>query len=113
MDVLAASWSHCDVRGLYENAMVLVNLSQNFEKDFLNLSVPRCFVYCEKNFPKDETAASTDIANLERLESFGVKVEILPHSGHELQIGNPQDFAELMHRFLQSQYGNIRFPNTL
>ncbi len=76
MDVLAASWSHCDVRGLYENAMVLVNLSQNFEKDFLNLSIPRCFVYCEKNFPKDETAASADIANPERLESFGVKVEI-------------------------------------
>ena len=104
MDVLAPSWSHCYVRGLYENAMALVNLSQNFEKDFLNLSIPRCFVYGEQNLPQDGTAATADIPNPERLQRFGVKVEILPHSGHELQIRNPQDFAELMHRFLQSQY---------
>ena len=104
MDVLAASWSHCDLSGLYENAMALVNLSQNFEKNFLNRSNHRCFVYGEQNFRQDGTAATADIPNPERLQSFGVKVEILPHSGHELQIRNPQDFAELMHRFLQSQY---------
>ncbi len=104
MDVWAASWSHCDVRGLYENAMALVNLLQNFEKDFLNLVIPRCFVYGEQNFPKDETATTADIPNTERLESFGVKVENSPHSGHELKIENPQDFSESMHLFLQSQY---------
>ena len=84
--------------------MALVNLSQNFEKDFSNLRIPRCFVYTQQNFPQDETAATADIPNPERLESFGLKVEILRHLGHELQIGNRQDFAELMHRFLQSQY---------
>ena len=103
MDVLADSWSQCDVRGLYENAMALVNLSQDFE-ELLNLSIPRCFVYGEQNFPKDETAATADIPNTGRLESFGVKVENSPHSGHELKIGNPQDFSESMHLFLQSQY---------
>ena len=83
--------------------MALVNLSQNFEKDFLNLSISGCFVHGEQNFPKDETAATADIPNPERLESFGVKVEMLPHSGHESKIGNPQDFSKLMHRFLKSQ----------
>ena len=103
MDVLAASWTQCDVRGLYENAMALVNLSQSF-KELLNLSIPRCFVYGEQNFSKDETTTDKDISNPKRPKSFGVKVEILPQSGHAIQNGNPQDFVGLMHRFLQSQY---------
>ena len=49
MDVLAASWSQCDVRGLYENAIALVDLSQDFEM-LLNLSIPKCFVYRRTKF---------------------------------------------------------------
>ena len=61
MDVVTASRSHCYVRELYENSVSLENLAQKFEKDFLNLSITKCFVYGEYNFPKGNIAATIDI----------------------------------------------------
>ena len=46
--------------------------------------------------------ATADIPNPKRLESFGVKVESLPNSGHELQIKNPENFVKLLNSFLQN-----------
>ena len=99
-DVLASSWSIADVGGIYENAISLVNLPKRFEKDFLTLDIPRCFMFSEENFPAKGTAGTADIPNVERLESFGVLVEILPNSGHEMMISNPEDFTKILSGFL-------------
>ena len=101
-DVLASSWSIADVGGIYENAISLVNLPKRFEKDFLTLDIPRCFMFSEENFPAEGTAGTADIPNVERLKSFGVLVEILPKSGHEMMISNPEDFTKILSDFLNT-----------
>ena len=99
-DVLSSSWSQSDVSGIYGNAVALVNLRETFEQDFLNLNIPRCFMFGEENFPNENSTGSADIPNPKRLESFGVQVQRLPNSGHEMMIGNPEDFTCLLNHFL-------------
>ena len=101
-DILSSSWSQSDVGGIHGNANALVNLSDTFEQNFLNLSIPRCFMFGEENFPNDDDAGSADMPNPKRLESFGVEVKSLPNSGHELMIGNPEDFTHLLNSFLRT-----------
>ena len=101
-DVLSSSWSQSDVGGIYGNAVALVNLSETFEQNFLNLSIPRCFMFGEENFPNEDSTGSADIPNPKRLESFGVEVKSLPNSGHEMMIGNPEDFTYLFNSFLRT-----------
>ena len=106
-DVLASSWSIADVGGIYENAISLVNLPKRFEKDFLTLDIPRCFMFSEENFPAKGTAGTADIPKVERLESFGVLVEILPKSGHEMMISNPEDFTKILSGFLNQPFSSV------
>ena len=59
-------------------------------------------MFSEENFPTKGTAETADIPNVERLESFGVRVEILPNSGHEFMISNPEDFTKILSSFLNT-----------
>ena len=101
-DILSSSWSQPDVGGIHGNANALVNLSDTFEQNFLNLSIPRCFMFGEENFPNDDDDGSADMPNPKRLESFGVEVKSLPNSGHEMMISNPEDFTHLLNSFLRT-----------
>ena len=101
-DILYSSWSQSDVGGIYGNAVALVHLSETFEQNFLNLSIPRCFMFGEENFPNEDSTGSASLPNPKRLESFGVEVKSLPNSGHEMMIGNPEDFTQLLSSFLKN-----------
>ena len=61
--------------------------------------------YLPKTFQKPSEkngTATADIPNPKRLESFGVKVESLPNSGHEMMISNPEDFTHLLNSFIRT-----------
>ena len=57
-------------------------------------------MFGEETFPNENSTGSADIPNPKRLESFGVQVQRLPNSGHEMMIGNPEDFTCLLNHFL-------------
>ena len=76
-DVLASSWSIADVGGIYEPFLPVT------------LNIPRCFMFSEV----EGTAGTADIPNVERLESFGVLVKILPI--HEMMISNWRIFTKI------------------
>ena len=65
-------------------------------------------MFSEENFPAKGTAGTADIPNVERLESFGVLVEILPNSGHEMMISNPEDFTKILSGFLNTNWINLQ-----
>ena len=59
-------------------------------------------MFGEENFPNEDSTGSASLPNPKRLESFGVEVKSLPNSGHEMMIGNPEDFTQLLSSFLKN-----------
>ena len=59
-------------------------------------------MFGEENFPNEDCTGSASLPNPKRLESFGVEVKSLPNSGHEMMIGNPEDFTQLLSSFLKN-----------
>ncbi|MHA2247053.1 MAG: hypothetical protein ACXADY_19065 [Candidatus Hodarchaeales archaeon] len=64
------------------------------------MTIPRYFIYGEKNFPKGKLEATPDIPDPEELRKYGIEPVILPNSGHFMQVDNLQGLIDALHNCL-------------
>jgi len=95
-----ALWRDADPRGIYLSALSLVTLPDTFHKKFYDLTIPRYFIYGEKNFPKGPLEATPDNPDPEELQKFGIGPVALPNSGHFMQVDNLQGLIDVLHNCL-------------
>jgi len=91
-----SAWSQVDPRGLYGNARMLVDLPLDFADRFLALEIPRWFVYGANNLSAASAAPSPDLPDPGVLKSRGVAIAVVAGVGHEMMLGNPDGFAEVL-----------------
>ncbi len=76
----------CDPAALHRSARSLIAPRRPTYRDRLaRLRLPRTFVYGEKNVPNPD---------VDRLIADGVDVRVIPGSGHDMVVDNPDGFAE-------------------
>jgi len=76
----------CDPAALHRSAVSLIAPRRPTYRDRLAcLKLPRTFVYGEKNVPNPD---------VERLTADGVDVRVIPGSGHDMLVDNPDGFAD-------------------
>jgi len=76
----------CDPAALHRSAVSLIAPRRPTYRDRLaRLELPRTFVYGEKNVPNPD---------VDRLNADGVDVRVIPRSGHDMLVDNPDGFAE-------------------
>ena len=76
----------CDPAALHRSAVSLIAPRRPTYRDRLaRLELPRTFVYGEKNVPNPD---------VDRLTAYGVDVRVIPESGHDMLVDNPDGFAE-------------------
>jgi len=82
----AGTLQACDPAALHRSAVSLIAPRRpTYRARLAQLSVPRTFIFGEKNVPNPDT---------ERLTADGVKVRVIPESGHDMMVDNPDGFAE-------------------
>jgi pimeloyl-ACP methyl ester carboxylesterase len=76
----------CNPAALHRSAVSLIAPRRPTYRDRLaRLELPRTFVYGEKNVPNPD---------VDRLTADGVDVRVIPGSGHDMLVDNPDGFAE-------------------
>jgi pimeloyl-ACP methyl ester carboxylesterase len=98
---VAGAWAHVDPRALHSNARSLVNLPEDFVERFLSLDIPRTFVYGEKTFPNKSGEITPDTPDPDLLAARGVSIATVPGVGHNLMLGNPDGFVEVLRQSLK------------
>jgi pimeloyl-ACP methyl ester carboxylesterase len=126
-----AAWSKADPSGLYNSSVALVELDPIFKEQFLELSIPRTFIYGEESLPKDRNElprrkrtgypkaesfispqsggvlnpirnkAQPDAPDPEELERFGVQIAIVPNAGHAMMFDNLNGFVNEVEQAIQ------------
>ncbi len=78
----------CDPAALHRSAVSLIAPRRpTYREALARLRLPRTFVYGEKNTPNPD---------IDRLEGDGVAVRVIPGSGHDMMIDNPDGFAAII-----------------
>ncbi len=82
----AGTLQAADPAALYRSAVSLIaERRPTYRERLARLTIPRTFLYGEKNVPNPD---------MERLSSDGVDVRVIPRSGHDMMVDNPDGFAE-------------------
>ncbi|MHA2304521.1 MAG: alpha/beta fold hydrolase [Candidatus Hodarchaeales archaeon] len=98
--LIAALWKDVDPRGVYLSSLSLVTLPDTFKLKLYDLTIPRYFIYGEKNYPKDPMEVTPDTPDPEELQKYGIEPITLPNSGHFMQVDNLNGFIETIHKCL-------------
>ncbi len=78
----------CDPAALHRSAVSLIAPRRpTYRQQLARLKLPRTFVYGEKNVPNPD---------VDRLTGDGVDVRVIPKSGHDMLVDNPDGFAEVV-----------------
>ena len=78
----------CDPAALHRSAVSLIAPRRPTYRAILaRLRIPRTFIYGAKNTPNPD---------IERLDADGVAVRVIPGSGHDMMVDNPDGFAEVV-----------------
>ena len=96
------AWQYADPVGIYRCAQALVNLDESFANIFFNLDIPRTFIYGEHSLPAYTGQSRGDTPHPELLQQNGIRVGIVPNSGHNMILDNLADFVELLKQVIQS-----------
>jgi pimeloyl-ACP methyl ester carboxylesterase len=91
-DRLWSGWRIADPNGLFANAEGLVTLGDDFYDTFRSLSVPKTFIYGERNFG----AGASDTPDPERLKADGIAVAVIPGAGHAMMLDNHAAFVQAL-----------------
>jgi pimeloyl-ACP methyl ester carboxylesterase len=79
-----------DPRAMYRSAVSLIEDRQpTFREQLLALSIPRTFIFGERNLPSPDVGA---------LSAQGINVLVVENSGHDIMAENPDGFAEVIVR---------------
>jgi pimeloyl-ACP methyl ester carboxylesterase len=89
-----AMWSTADPVGLHRGALALVNLDETIKEKWFKMDIPRSFIIGEKSLPNVLGERLPDAPYPEELTIHGIRVPIIPNSGHLMMIDNPDGFAE-------------------
>jgi pimeloyl-ACP methyl ester carboxylesterase len=89
-----AMWSTADPVGLHRGALALVNLDATIKEKWFKMDIPRSFIIGEKSLPNVLGERLPDAPYPEELTIHGIRVPIIPNSGHLMMIDNPDGFAE-------------------
>lgn len=92
---LADAWESADPFGVWGNADSLVRLDPGFEKAFLELSLPRSFIYGANSLAE---GTAPDVPDPEVLKAAGVGIAIVSDAGHAMFLENPSGSAEAVAR---------------
>jgi pimeloyl-ACP methyl ester carboxylesterase len=90
------TWSIADALGLHRSAVALVNLDASLKEQWFRLDIPRAFIIGEKSLPHNLGERLPDAPNPEELTVHGIRVPIIPNSGHMMMVDNPEGFAEAL-----------------
>lgn len=100
-EAVEASWSRADPRGIYENAAMLVHLSDDFADRFFGLALPRHFFFGEASLAQGESA---DCPAPEDLAQHGIHTAVISGVGHALLYANPEGFADALRGALDARH---------
>lgn len=90
--VTYGAWRRAEPRALHNNARALVNLPTGFAATFLDLPMPRAFVYGAHTVPTVPAAATADAPDPGWLRQHGVTTVVVPGVGHALMVEAPVAF---------------------
>jgi pimeloyl-ACP methyl ester carboxylesterase len=97
-----AAWSKADPAGLYKSSMALVELDPTFKAQFLELPIPRTFIYGAESLPKDRNEVGPDAPDPDELEAFDVQIAIVPNAGHAMMFDNLDGFVKVLMQGIQT-----------
>ena len=93
---LSEAWGFADPYALHANARALVDLPDEFAKRFLALEIPRVFIYGQETYPPNSGKVTNDAPDPDLLKAAGIDVRVVPNAGHNLMLGNPDGFVEIL-----------------
>ena len=93
---ISGLWSTASATGLYKNAKALVELDPSFKEQFLNLTIPRTFIYGEKSLPGNTGEVGADAPEPRELEAHGIQIGVVPNAGHSQMFENPDGFVDAL-----------------
>jgi len=89
-------WSTANASSLHGNSKSLVELDPSLKNKYLNLSIPRTFIYGEKSLPKNSDEAGPDAPEPSELEANGIKIGVVPNAGHIQMFENLDGFVSVL-----------------
>tara|TARA_R110002111_G_scaffold553_1_gene4643 strand:+ start:93 stop:899 length:807 start_codon:yes stop_codon:yes gene_type:complete len=93
---LSGLWATVYPDGLYGNAKSLVELDPLLKNRFLNLTIPRTFIYGENSLPGGAVKVSPDAPDPGELKAHGVEVGVVPKAGHSQMFENLDGFVDVL-----------------
>lgn len=95
------AWEASDPYGIYYQSRSLVNLPENFIERVASLEMPVRFIYGDKNLPENNDGKIfPDSPEPETLTSRGIKIGIVPESGHMMMVDNLDGYARVIAELL-------------
>jgi len=100
--IVNAAWSKTDPLAIYKNSLSLVKLDPTFKQQFLNLLIPRTFIYGAETFPDRQDEVQPDVPDPNELKRFGVQIAIVSNAGHAMMFDNLNGFVNVLNQAIQS-----------
>lgn len=92
----SAVWQHAAPVGLHRNAQALFGIRDGMLDAFLDLTIPRTFIYGETTYPATPDDIGPDTPSPGLLTSRGVNLGIVPGAGHNLMFENLDGFVSCL-----------------
>jgi pimeloyl-ACP methyl ester carboxylesterase len=106
-DTMAASiggiWGTADPAGVYGNSLALVELEPSFKERFLQLPIPRTYIYGEKSLPENSGEVRADAPDPKELEAPGIHIAVVPNAGHSMMRDNLSGYVDILQIALEAQ----------
>jgi pimeloyl-ACP methyl ester carboxylesterase len=96
VNFVAKAWSYASAEGLHGNSVALVTLRTDFAAEFLDLDIPRTFIYGAETYPGNTGVITPDQPDPDLLRRHNVDIAIVAGVGHALQLAQPQAFARAL-----------------
>ena len=95
------AWDDPDFAGIYKSSKSLVDLPEDFKQRFFSLPIIRTFVYGENSLPEKTGEIKADAPGPNELQENGVSIAVVPNTGHDLMIFNPDGFVKVLSAILR------------
>ncbi len=104
--LLSGVWLTANASSLHGNSKSLVNLDPSLKEKFLNLDIPRTFIYGEHSLPENTGEAEPDAPEPGELEAHGISIGVVPNAGHFLMFENLDGFVYVLTQAMQPPHSN-------